>query len=240
MKHYPTLEELRAYWAPRLQTALGENLLCAFAHGECMLPDFDPHKEPWQISFWLRSNQPTDLVALKGLVADPAQSGVRFGYFLTTELFENSTDVFPLEYLHMAKRHGTLCGTCALERFAPALPALRLELERELRGLLIHMRREFLYTLANPKLLPRFFSASLAQAMPLLYGAAYLFKQRYPGTHGEALQLVASQAGEGAALATVLTGLIPAQEAEAIGLANRYILDLQYLVQTIDQLETRP
>ena len=240
MKTLTTLEQLQALWSPKLQATLGDNLLCAFAHGDCLMPGFDPRTAPWQISFWLRSNQPEHLAPLKPLVEDPAKSGVRFGFFLTPELFQNSQDVFPLEYTHMAHRHGVIHGAFPLETFRPSLTALRLELEREWRGLLIHMRREFLYALATPKRFEPFFTLSLQSAMPLLYGSAYLFTQKYPATHGQALESLEPKAP--GIQKTFSEPILASQLTEntAISLANNYILALQTLVQSIDQLETLP
>lgn len=237
MKTYSNIDELRSHWSEPLRTALGDNLICAFAHGECLMPGFDARNGIWQISFWLQNNQPEDIAKLKDLVSDPAKSGVRFGYFLTQDIFEHSADVFPLEYLHMSKRHGILVGGCPLEAFVPASRALRLELERELRGLLIHLRREYLYSLATPKQFPRFFAVSLAQAMPLLYGAAFLFSGRYPDSHESALQLLSEKVALDATLGIVLRGTATLAEKEAIALANNYISTLQVLAQAIDQQE---
>ncbi len=234
------LDTLRSTWAPRLQAVLADNLLCAFAHGDCLMPGFDPAKSPWLLSLWLKDNSPLALTPLAPLAADLAKEKVHLGYFLTSEVFASSADVFPLEYLHMAKRHAILLGGCALEGFAPAPVHLRHELERELRGLLLHTRRHYLYALAAPKTLGAFLQASLAQALPLLYGAAWLFTGTYPADHPAALEQLATCTGLDPVFARIQRQDLPSAPAEAISLANNYILGLQKLVTTIDQLETAP
>jgi len=141
--------------------------------------------------------------------------------------------------LHMASRHANIIGENPLGTFVPAKSALRLELERELRGLLIHLRRSFVYAVANPKHFTRFFHTGIAQAMPLLYGAVWLLTEKYPTSHAEALILLQDAVPRDRSLEILLQGDLPSSENEATTLANNYILNLQTLVQAIDQLEIK-
>lgn len=237
MKAIKSTDELRKQWAPQLEQALNGDLVCAFAHGDCLMPGFDPSRERWQISFWLKDNGPTTLAKLQDLVLPAQNQGIVFGYFLTRELFEGSADVFPLEYLHMAHRHVDLSGTSPLSAFSPAPPVLRLALERELRGLMIHLRRAYLYALAEPKRFQAFFGDSMAHALPLLYGVAYLLAQRYPAHHAEALQVISDRIAPLPHFTAVLSGHHERSEDGSIAAANNYIVELQNLVKAIDRLE---
>jgi hypothetical protein len=116
-----------------------------FFMANCLMPGFTPLKEPWQISFILNNNNPEKLAPLHLLIKKAYQNAITFGYFFTQESLACSADVFPLELLHISKRNEVLLGEPPLSAFTPDRKALRLQCERELRGLLVHLRREFVY-----------------------------------------------------------------------------------------------
>jgi len=213
-------------WPDWFQEAFSNNLISVFLHGNCLMAGFSPIKEPWQISFILKEDSPEKISGLKLLVKKATQQGITFGYFFTRESLTHSADVFPLELLHIAKRNEVLFGEQPLANYTPNHNALRLECERELRGILIHLRREFVYMQQGHTQMDFFFLAE-AQLMPILYGVYFLLHNTYPETH-EAIFAEYPQ----------LRIEPPTREEEVINeRANKYILTITQIINTIDSME---
>ena len=101
--------------------------------------------------------------------AHPGTAAVRRGEH------RRSLDVFPLELLELRDRHRVLYGRVdALERIEVALPHLRLELEEQLRGKLLHLMAAYLEAGASPRALRRLLLDSTPGFNVLLRGAVHL------------------------------------------------------------------
>jgi hypothetical protein len=96
--------------------------------------------------------------------------------------------VFPLEFLHIKSKNVTLCGETPLADFSPNLAELRIECERELRGLLVHLRRAFLY-LKEDRNPHGIYVRSTITLLPLLYGVYYLSTGNYPENHEQVYEM---------------------------------------------------
>lgn len=180
MKLLLGIKEIKdSLWPEWLKDTFSDNLLSCFLHGDCLMQGFTPMNTPWLVSFILRKNDPAHLAELQPLVKKAKENGIAFGYFFTKESIAASQDTFPLEFLHISQKHELIAGEEPLAGYVPDKKALRLECERELRGLLVHLRRNFVYMQQGHTKLEFFLSAD-AHSMPVLYGAEYLLKGVYP------------------------------------------------------------
>ena len=183
MKKILSVAELQnSEWPKLFKEALGDNLVSAFVHGDCLMEGFSALESPWTISFILKSNSVEDLVPLQKLTQKAKYDNIQFNHVFSRFEIKTSQDVFPLEFLHIKSKNVTLCGEAPLADFSPNLAELRMECERELRGLLVHLRRAFLYIKEdrNPQ---GIFVRSMPTLLPLLYGVYYLATGNYPESH---------------------------------------------------------
>ena len=183
MKKNLSIDELRrSAWPKMLEQALGDNLISAFVHGDCLFEGFNALERPWTISFILRDNSTESFRPLQDLLKQAQKENIEFRYFFTLKEIQTSEDVFPLEFLHIANRNATIAGASPLPHYEPNLECLRLECERELRGLLIHLREGFIY-LKQERYPLGFFLRASATLLPLMYGVYYLKHRSYPENH---------------------------------------------------------
>ena len=183
MKKILSVAELQnSEWPKLFSEALGDNLVSAFVHGDCLMEGFSALESPWTISFILKSNSVEDMLPLQKLTQKAKYENIQFNHVFSRFEIKSSQDVFPLEFLHIKSKNVTLCGETPLADFTPNLAELRMECERELRGLLVHLRRAFLYIKEdrNPQ---GIFVRSATTLLPLLYGVYYLSTGRYPESH---------------------------------------------------------
>ena len=183
MKKILSVAELQnSEWPKLFSEALGDNLVSAFVHGDCLMEGFSALESPWTISFIFKSNSVEDMLPLQKLTQKAKYENIQFNHVFSRFEIKSSQDVFPLEFLHIKSKNVTLCGETPLADFSPNLAELRMECERELRGLLVHLRRAFLYIKEdrNPQ---GIFVRSATTLLPLLYGVYYLSTGRYPENH---------------------------------------------------------
>ena len=183
MKKILSVAELQnSEWPMLFSEALGDNLVSAFVHGDCLMEGFSALESPWTISFILKSNSVEDMLPLQKLTQKAKYENILFNHVFSRFEIKSSQDVFPLEFLHIKSKNVTLCGETPLADFSPNLAELRIECERELRGLLVHLRRAFLYIKEdrNPQ---GIFVRSTQTLLPLLYGVYFLATGNYPESH---------------------------------------------------------
>ncbi len=175
-------------WPKRFQEALGDNLVSAFIHGNCLMEGFSSLESTWTVSFILKSNSIEDLLPLQKLTAKAKRDNIEFNHIFSRFEIKSSQDVFPLEFLHIKSRNVTICGEPPLADFYPNLAELRMECERELRGLLVHLRQFFLYLkeYRNPH---EIYVRSTITLLPLLYGVYYILTGNYPENHEQVYEM---------------------------------------------------
>lgn len=158
--------------------------MSAFLHGDCLMEGHDAFNDPWSISFILKDNSTEKLKVLQDLLSKAKKSNLEFLYFFTQEEIHASEDVFPLEFLHLVNRNEVIAGESPLANYTPNLSCLRLECERELRGLMIHLRQAYIYINEDRNPLA-FFMRANSTVLPIMYGVHYLTSKTYPNSHEE-------------------------------------------------------
>jgi len=231
-----TVDELRAMIVPVLQQALGGQLVCIFAHGNCAESLFVPGSSPWEVSLFVNGLDPKNIPDLSVAQKQLSKAGTDLHYIFTPEMVLHAGDTYPLEFLNLSERHILLHGALPIEKFHPLKPWLRLQCERELRGLLIHMHREVALRGTSTKDLQRLLSIAMPRFLPILHGVVWLVKnEEYPTDNLQCLKTIAQEWN----LANLFTRMqqLPKDAIALRSLAGDYIMGMQTILQTIDQLE---
>lgn len=185
MRKLLSVQEIqKSDWPSILQNALGDNLISAFIHGDCLMEGYDAINSPWTVSFILKDNSVNSLKKLQELLPKAQKENIEFLYFFTQNEINASEDVFPLEFLHLANRNQAIAGIDPLKDYTPNLSCLRLECERELRGLMIHLRQAYIH-LKEKRCSEEFFMQATGTILPIMYGVFYLKYRNYPTNHDE-------------------------------------------------------
>lgn len=175
-------------WPKLFEEAFGDNLVSAFIHGDCLMEGYSALEFPWTVSFILKSNSVEDMLPLQKLTAKAKRENIVFNHVFSRFEIKSSQDVFPLEFLHIKSKNVTICGETPLADFSPNLAELRIECERELRGLLVHLRRAFLY-IKEDRHPHGIYVRSQPTLLPLLYGVYYLATGNYPENHEQVYEM---------------------------------------------------
>lgn len=233
------LEQLRAALLPAMDALPKNKFLGAFAFGECMEPHFQPKKQPFDIGLVLESVNPRELPDLTALLKGFASHNARLGFLFTTEKVHSAADTFPLEFLNISNRSYLLTGMSPLDDFSPNPMSLRLQCERELRGLLIHLHREYVLHHSSGKELKTLLAYTFPRFQPVFRGIYWLFNRfQYPSTAEACMSFIDSQWQLGGMLGRIEHP--PTDSSALLSLAGDYISSMEQILKTIDHMEVLP
>ncbi len=161
---------------------------------------------------------------------------------VTRQYIHDSLDSFPVEFLHMQRHYRVLFGADVLSELKINREDLRLQLERELKGKLLHLRKGFLHSGYDREELTALIRRTITAFLPLCEALLFLQQETIP-TARKAVFLKAAQA------ARLQTGFIDkvfhAAESEARPYREElwqvmedYIAQIARLVQWVDAMKT--
>ena len=200
---------------------------------------FDTKRGIRDISLVIDTVNPETLPNFKTLQKALDKAQARLAFLWTPETISSALDTFPLEFLNFHFRHEILVGTAQFPwaDFQPELSNLRLQCERELRGLSIHLQREVLLAGNNAKGLQSIFQQTLPHFIPIFCGIQWMLQNgRYPESDAACLEFIDSQWQLGNLFSRLARSGLALQELR--WLASDYIISIEKIVKTVDRWET--
>ncbi|HYB97824.1 MAG TPA: hypothetical protein VEC57_01700 [Candidatus Limnocylindrales bacterium] len=159
---------------------------------------------------------------------------------LDDEYLATSCDVFPLELLALRDTHEVVAGDASrLEGLVLDLEHLRLEVEEQLKGKILHLRQAFIEARGRTRLLTQLLQDSSTGFETVMRGLLYLDGREHPRKPDEVLRAVQEATGvslpafERIQSARMHGGL---RAAEADGLFERYHDELVELARAADRV----
>jgi hypothetical protein len=123
-----------------LRGALGEGLIALIVSGEATRNDFVAGRSAIDSVLLLATVDAAALRFIRAAWKPLARKGLQPPVVLTPQTLLDSLDVFPVEFLSLRETGVVVVGEYILEELTIAVPDLRLQCERELRGLALHTR----------------------------------------------------------------------------------------------------
>ena len=134
----------------------GEALRAVLLVGEAAGPEYRPRVTPLSVVVVVAELSAETLRRMRPHVPAWRRLRIPVPVLLDAATIDRSLDVFPLELLELRDRHRVLYGRAeAIEEIEVALPYLRLELEEQLRGKLLHLMSAYLEAGPSPRALRR-------------------------------------------------------------------------------------
>jgi hypothetical protein len=141
----------------KLKAAHAENLVSVVLYGSAAI-EKQANKN---ILVVLERITPADLKLAHSIARRWCALGNPMPLYFTREEIENSSDVFPIEFIDMSRMRRVLLGPDPFDRLQISTQNLRHQLEYELRGKLIRLRQLYIPASHNSRRLARLMSDSL-------------------------------------------------------------------------------
>lgn len=154
----------------QLSTRLGDRLRAVVAYSSLSSASVEDVVFDWLIV--TRPVGPHELQAISELLGKPARGAARSLLILSMEELKDSLDAYPVEFLWIRETGTALSGTLGDSDLDIQPEPLRLQCERELRGLVFHARNGFIYSQGKPAVLGGILQGSTPRLLLLLSATA--------------------------------------------------------------------
>ena len=182
-----------------------------------------------------------DLDRAFGIVSRWRKRNVAIPLFMTRDMILQSLDCYPVEFLNMQLHYVPVYGEDVLKGIAFDRGNLRLQLERELKGKLLHLRTGFLETEGKDKAIGRLIAISLTAFLSLFTALLYLKGMAAPRDRRKLIQEAAAVAGlDGGVFEKCLEireKVRTPRGGEALALFKSYLRDIGKLCEYVDKME---
>ena len=128
----------------QLDEAEGENLVAVVVYGSAVTTPETSARSDFQWLVITRRLAAADLRRIRPIIRALVKAGYTMPAFFTAQEFEDSLDVFPIEFRQMKRAYQVLHGPDLLATTEASGANLRLQIEYELRGKLLRLRSLFL------------------------------------------------------------------------------------------------
>src|SRR3954463_11927549 len=161
-----TLEELVA----QLKAAFGDDLRSVVLYGSAAGGDHNPKHSDHNILVIVRQVPMTAAKAIAATSRAWAEAGNPAPLVFTEQEWRGSADIFPMEYADIIERNRVLYGDSPFDGIAVRQEDLRLQLEHDAMGKLLHLRQALLANAGDDKRL-RALLAETASAVMVIFRA---------------------------------------------------------------------
>ena len=179
----------------QLRGAYGETLKSVILYGSAVAGEHIARRSDHNVLVILDAVPLDRLAAVGAVLRAWSDAGNPHPMTFTSAEWKSSADVFPMEYADILERHKVLYGADPTEGVTVARSDLRLQVEQQALGKLLHLRRGAMAAGDDAGEQIKLIEASLSAIMVVFRGAARLFGEIPQQDYSELSALVASRAG---------------------------------------------
>jgi len=158
----------------------GEDLISIILYGSAVGEDYIPGKSDLNFLITLTDRGIEGLDSALETVGRWRKRNVAIPLFMTRSYLTGSQDSYPIEFLNMKRHYKVVSGEDVLAPLVFDPQHIRLQLERELRGKLLHLRSGYLATEGRANKIRDLIGASLTAFVSLFSALLCLKKLEIP------------------------------------------------------------
>jgi len=230
-----TLDEL----VTQLKNAYGETLRSVVLYGSAVAGEHIAKKSDYNILVILDSVPLDRLAAVGAVLRAWGEGGNPPPMMFTDAEWKSSADVFPMEYADILERHRVLLGPDPTEGIVVSKGDLRLQVEQQALGKLLHLRRGAMAAGVDEKSQLGLLEASLSAIMVVFRGVARLHGESPPQDYADLSRSVSAKAGFDAApferVVRHVRGIAKLERGEAGRVLADYLAAMERLVAYLDR-----
>jgi predicted nucleotidyltransferase len=170
----------------RLVESFGDNLLSVILFGSAAAIEYIEGKSDINTLIVLQNARVVDLTIVMESVKKFSKKGLATPLVFEREHIETSLDTFPIEFSDMRARHILLYGMDPLTDARIEKTNLRYQCERELKSILVNLRRGFIQTAEKKENIETLLAGSLSSVLAACRGMVWLAGEA-PSDGAEAL-----------------------------------------------------
>jgi hypothetical protein len=185
------LEEL----VEQLKLAYGVGLRAVVLFGSAVAGEYNPKKSDYNVLVIVDALPLEKLRAVAAVSKAWAEGGNPPPMTFTTSEWRSSADIFPMEYADILERHRVLFGDPPFDGMKVSPSDLRLEVEQQTMGKLLHLRQATMGAGGDARLQVELLEKSLSTLMVIFRGISRLHGQVPSQDYEELTRQLAARAG---------------------------------------------
>jgi hypothetical protein len=222
-----------------LAAAHGENLKSVVLYGASVVGGLIDDEAPKKALVVLERIRPNDLKAAGSIAEQWRVQGNPLPVYFTSGEIEDAADVFPIEFLDMSKVRHVLYGKDPFESLDIGTHNLRHQLEYELRGKLIRLRRMLMTASHDPNRLVELMSNSLDSFAVLFRHALATLGEEAPFEKRECVMKLADKLKLDKRVFTRILDYAPEEEiwleSETEETFAIYLAEIERVIEVVDK-----
>jgi len=222
----------------------GDDLSAIILYGSGASGHYVPGKSDLNFLVVLTDKGMGELEKAMDTVTRGRKSRVAVPLFMTKDYIASSLDAYPIEFLDMKLHHVLVYGKDVLEGLEIHPGHLRLQVERELKGKLLHLRQRFLETEGKEKPVRELIRVSLTAFLSSFKALLYLLGLDIPRERREIIKASAQAVGVDAAVfmkcMAIREGSDKFSRTELMDIYKDYVKEIDQLCRRVDELKVAP
>jgi len=236
------VDDIFSEFTKDIEKLFAADLVSIIAYGSALTDEFNTKKSDINMLVCLKDDRPSIIGRYNSIKKKWQKQKIMLPLFVTENYISESLDVFPIEFLNIQLHYKLLLGKDVLSNLTFNKDHIRHELERELKGKLLHLKLSFLEANCSLKMLARLIDASMHVLMPLFRGMLYLLDADYSVSKKEIIERVSDRYGLDKELLTQLFNVSQGEELPKKHIENvfdRYINNVHKMIELINNMEGR-
>jgi predicted nucleotidyltransferase len=180
-------EEVSRMIAEDCKRIFGKELVAIILYGSGARADYTPKRSDLNFMIALTRQGMSSLEDAIGPVKRWRKYNVAIPLFLDDSFIAASLDAYPIEFLNIKRRYTVVYGKDLLASLLFDANLVRLQIERELRGKLLHLRGGWIESQDKSKNLRKLIAVSLTAFVSLFCALLYLKGSEIPDGNNEAI-----------------------------------------------------
>jgi hypothetical protein len=243
MSMHPKARPTAQLFLDQVREAFGKELLSVTAYGSALTPDYHQKKSDHNFLVVLTPEGISQIRRIQGAAGGWTRRRIHFPMFMTKEFIDSSLDSYPVEFFNMKQFHEVLAGEDVLRDLVIPRDGLRLQCERDLKGKLLHLRQEYVYTMGKTGRIRGLVNMSLAAFTSIFRALLHLKGVSATGSIEETLNQACGEFHMDIALFQSLAAIrqkgITYAKFELENLMERYISEIERLCRQVDGMELK-
>jgi hypothetical protein len=219
----------------------GDDLLSIILYGSGATHDYVPGKSDLNFLVVLSEKGIEKLQQVSDTVHRWKKRNVATPLFITKSFIAGSLDSYPIEFLNMKRNHTLVFGEDALSALSFDPEHIRLQLERELKGKILHLQTRFVETEGKTKRIRELIKISIVAFVSLFYALLYLKNLEIPQGKREVIKAVAKNFTIDADIflkcMDVREAVNHASSSDLLAIFNTYLKEVYKLCHLVDQMK---
>jgi len=218
------------------QAALGDNLVSVVMYGSAVTHEYKPGVSDINTILVVKKNNIPEIQKCKAISQRWHKQKISLPFFMTQDYIAQSLDSYPVEFIDIKSMYKVLFGEDVFANLDIKKNDIRLQCERELKGVALHLRREYMHIPDRSKDMYQLLTVSFKKIIPLFKAILVLEDKCIPNLRSDIIMAIEDTFNLNISVFTNVNAMIltQAHKTATAALFAEYVSTIDLLISHID------